>query len=451
MTSAVNAAPEVGAGAPDGELVARVQRRTVRTLLASQLFGSVGVAMAFAVSALAATALAHSATRAGVAQGISAIGTIVATLVLAKLTVRSGRRPALSLGYLIAAVGGVVCVIAIAQRHFVAFVVGSALFAVASATNLQARFAAVDLARAGRISTNVSLVVWMATVGAVLGPQLATAGGYLARGVDLPPWAGAYALSALAFLVAAVILAVFLRPDPLRLALSLTYAEARRRDPASPRPEGAPTRTPAGLREGIAAIRSSATAMIALGAAAVGQAVMIGLMIWTPLHMADSGQGWIGVVLSGHLLGMYAFAPLLGWLADRVGKLLMVACGCLLMMVSLALAGMATGQQHILLLVALWLLGVAWALLLITGSGLFTEHIAPSHRAAAQGVFDGVVWTATAIANAVTGWLLDVAGYTLLCVGGMVAVALPATVVWLRFFARAHRKPLQGDTASGEG
>ncbi|HEY8534030.1 MAG TPA: MFS transporter [Micromonospora sp.] len=342
------------------------------------------------------------------------------------------------MGYGIAAAGGLICVVAITGQHFLAFVAGSALFAVASATNLQARFAASDLARLGRVSTSMSLVVGMSTVGAVLGPQCATLGAEFARRVDIPPWAGAYALGAVSFLTATVIVGWGLRPDPLRFALAL--ARAASQTGGSDEADASRGR-PAGLRDGLAAIRASGIATLALVTAGVGHAVMIGLMTWTPLHMADSGQAWIGVVLSGHLLGMYAFAPVLGWLADRVGKLVMVGCGCILMVVSLAVASVTTGQQHEVLLVALGLLGLSWAMLFITGSGLFTEHIAPHRRAAAQGLFDAVVWAAAAAAQAVTGWLMDAVGYGWLCICGIATVAIPTVGVWVRYAASRVSSP----------
>ena len=63
-----------------------------------------------------------------------------------------------------------------------------------------------------------------------------------------------------------------------------------------------------------------------LGAAIVvlagAHAAMIMVMVMTPLHMEHGGAELeiIGVVISVHVLGMFAFAPVVGFLADRVGR-----------------------------------------------------------------------------------------------------------------------------------
>ena len=49
---------------------------------------------------------------------------------------------------------------------------------------------------------------------------------------------------------------------------------------------------------------------------------MVLIMTMTPLHMVEHGHdlGAVGLVLSAHTLGMFAFSPLSGWLSDRFGR-----------------------------------------------------------------------------------------------------------------------------------
>lgn len=410
--------------------VARVRVKTVITLLLSQVCGSVGVSMAFTISSLVAISLSHSATKAGVAQGVSTVGTVAATLLLAKITSQYGRRPGLTLGYLIAAGGAVICALAIARGSFLIFVIGGALFAVGSATNFQARFAASDLAVAGRSATGISLVVWMSTAGAIIGPNLAALGGHVAAWVQVPAWSAAYGLGGLLFLLAATAVVTWLRPDPLLLA--------RRLDPD----RAQLTSRRHGLREGARAIAASGTARFALGAAAASQAAMIAVMTWTPVHMSHAGSDTeaIGLVLSGHLVGMYALSPLLGWLSDRYGTLPMVAVGGIVMITALVLASRAGGMAHVQLGAALWLLGLSWALMFISGSGLFTESVAPAARAAAQGIFDLVVWTSTGVAGLLGGWIVDIRGFAWLSVGAAILIAAPTVAGWLHLITSVRAR-----------
>ena len=92
---------------------------------------------------------------------------------------------------------------------------GSTLFGSGTATNLQARYAATDLAVASTRARALATVVWATTVGVVLGPNLTGPGGDLARTVGLPPLAGPVLFSVAAFAAAGLILMVGLRPDPL--------------------------------------------------------------------------------------------------------------------------------------------------------------------------------------------------------------------------------------------
>ena len=60
----------------------------------------------------------------------------------------------------------------------------------------------------------------------------------------------------------------------------------------------------------------------ALLAAAVGQMTMLGVMgvTATTLDHAHHGGTTISLVISSHIAGMFAFAPLIGWWMDRVGR-----------------------------------------------------------------------------------------------------------------------------------
>ena len=66
-------------------------------------------------------------------------------------------------------------------------------------------------------------------------------------------------------------------------------------------------------------------------------AAMIMVMVMTPLHMAHGGADLeiIGVVISVHVLGMFAFAPVAGIVTDRVGRAPAAMAGATLLLVAL--------------------------------------------------------------------------------------------------------------------
>ncbi|MCC2307304.1 MFS transporter [Cellulomonas chengniuliangii] len=417
------------------------QRRTLTTLSVSQVFGSIGVGVGFAVSALVATSLSSSPAQAGLLQGLSVVGTVAATILLARVSASRGRRPGLAIGYVVAAAGALVAVVGITSHQFLVFLVGGALFSVANATTLQSRFAAADLAPPHGRAAGIALVLWMSTVGAVVGPNLATWGGDVLarRGID--PWAGAYVTAAVAFALAGLVIAVRLRPDPLLLART-----AFEHDP------GAEAAAPQGqqLRSGARAIARSQQARLALTAMAVAHAAMIGVMAWTPVHMAGSmagsahlhgahaggtsSQAAIGYVLSAHLAGMYAFSPVMGWAARRLGERTVVVLGLGLTIVSVAGIAQLPGSAGLGLGIGLAGLGIGWSAVLVAGSSLLTSSVAIEQRAASQGVADSAVWVASGLSQVASGWVLGTFGYAWLAVAFLVLVA-PVTL-WAATGAR---------------
>src|SRR5699024_10463952 len=103
------------AGAPVGA----VQRRTIWTLSSAQVVGGIGNGAAISVGALLIKDVSGSSTWAGLATTMLTLGAALTALPLAALAARHGRRPGLTLGWLIAVVGAVV-VIAGAQADSLA-------------------------------------------------------------------------------------------------------------------------------------------------------------------------------------------------------------------------------------------------------------------------------------------------------------------------------------------
>lgn len=89
------------------------------------------------------------------------------------------------------------------------------VYGAGTATNLQARYAGADLAAAAHRG---GAVLGATTLGGVVGPNLAAPTGELARVLGIPYLAGPFLLAAVAYGLVAVVLAIWLRPDPLLLA-----------------------------------------------------------------------------------------------------------------------------------------------------------------------------------------------------------------------------------------
>lgn len=413
MTAVERAAPSP----VDAASLPALRRRTSAVLIVSQILGGLGVATGIALATVLARQVSGTEALSGLAPTATVAGTAVLSMPMAALMSRRGRRPGLVLAYLLGALGAGVVVAAARAGDFPLLLCGMAAFGAASSANLQARFAAADLAEPHRRARAISNVVWATTIGAVLGPNIAAPAGRSAAGLGIPAAAGPFLWAAGIFVVAAVLVAVLLRPDPLLTACALAPEEER-----SPRARS--------LRAGLTAVAASPRARLALVTVAVSHTAMVSVMSMTPLDLAHHGAGidLIGLVISGHIAGMYAFAPLMGRLADRVGRLSVAGLAAGLLAVALFLAGTA-GDSHGQTAAGLFVLGLGWSAGLVSGSALLTDSVPPSARAAAQGLSDLAMNTSAGVGGAIAGLVVAQASYAWLNASAAILLLPPAALV----------------------
>ena len=400
---------------------AAAQRRTVRTLVVAQVLGSLGVGAAVSVGSLLAEDLARSAAWAGTAATMTTLGAALWALPLARLAGRRGRRPALALGRALAAAGALLAIAAAQAGTFALLVPAFLLMGAGNAANLQSRFAATDLSEAVGAGRALAIVVWATTIGAVAGPNLTSPGAAVAGTLGIPDLAGPFVFTAAAGALAAVALVVALRPDPLLLARA-TLAEAG--DGAgteTPRPAGAPRPWPA--------IVASPGAQLALVAILGAHAVMLAVMAMTPVHMSDSGSSLtlVGLTISLHIAGMFAFSPLVGIAADRWGRIPVLVLGQGLLLAATATCA-AAGDTMGLVTAGLVLLGLGWSCSLVAGSTLLGESVALDARPAVQGLSDLLMNLAGAGSAALAGVVLTATSFAGL---NLLAALLCAPVILL--------------------
>ena len=409
---------------------AGVQRRTLSVLSAGVALGGLGVTVGLTVGGLLARDVAGSDAAAGLGLTASVLGAAVIAVPLARVSDRAGRRAGLALGYGIALVGALLVVAAAALSSLPVLLAGLFLFGAATTSGLQARYAAADLAEPERRGRALSLVVWATTVGSVLGPNLVGPGDALGRALGLPALGGAFLLPIVVFAVVALGALALLRPDPLLLARRLAAVDGPA--PLGPR---------LGTREALAAVWATPGGRLGLSAVVVSHAVMVGLMVMTPVHMGaghldDGGAGAavttlrvIGLVISVHVAGMYLFSPVVGWLADRAGRSTTVALGGGLLLLAALVAGTAPSGAAVQLGIGLFLLGLGWSCGLVAGSTMVTEAVSADVRPTAQGATDLLMGLGAAVAGAVGGPLLALGGFGLVAVVAA-ALVVPLVVVW---------------------
>ncbi|MFE3943055.1 MFS transporter, partial [Streptomyces sp. NPDC059118] len=383
-----------------------LRRRTSAVLIGSQILGGLGVPIGIALAPVLATEVSGSEALSGLAPTASVTGTALLSLPLAALMTSRGRRPGLVLAYVIGALGAGLVVLSTLVESFPLLLLGMAGFGAGSSANLQARFAAADLAEPDRRGRAISTVIWATTIGSVLGPNIAAPVGHLFRGTAISEKAGPFVFAAGIFVLAAVVVGALLRPDPLLTARAL-----------APQGDGSPAGR--SLRAGVAAVRASPMARLALVTVAVSHTAMVSIMVMTPVDLGHHGAGLqlIGLVISGHIAGMYAFSPVMGWLSDRFGRLAVIGLAVGLLSCAALLAGTA-GPSHGQTAAGLFTLGLGWSAGLVAGSALLTDSVPQAARAAVQGLSDLTMNTAAGIGGAVAGVVVAQAGYGWLNVAG---------------------------------
>jgi MFS family permease len=388
-----------------------LQEKTVKVLATAQVLNGVGVSGTVAAGSLLVASITNSETLAGLAQTSSVLGAAALALPLARLTSRGGRRLALSVGLVAGVIGSLLAIFGGSRENIYLMLTGTFLVGAASAAGYQARFAAIDLATDEKRAKQLSFVVWGSTIGAVSGPNLMEPSGNLAESLGLPRLTGPYLISAVTLALAVLVIQLFLRPDP--------YLTAAKDSGAANLPR---VKTKVALKH----IRSSARALFAITSIAIGHIAMVAVMVMTPVHMAhvDVTLTIIGLVISIHVLGMYAFSPLVGALTDRLGRLKVIQIGVAILLSSALISGFARADDAITLGIGLFLLGLGWSCTLIAGSALLTESVSPEFKSASQGASDLVMNLSGASGGAIAGVVIATLSYGWLCLLSAIPVAL---------------------------
>ena len=388
------------------EQLSRLQKRTVKVLAFGQAFGGFGLGATLSVGALLAVELSGTTAWAGAAATLSTLGSAASAIPLANLAYRMGRRVALATGAAIAITGAMSMILATSLRSFPIELLALFLLGAGSAVSLQARFAAADIPVSGPRGKDLSLVVWATTIGAVVGPNLISPGENLGLAIGLPHLAGPFLFTIFAQLTSTLIFWFGLRPDPLLIAKEIAGLPARRINP--------------GFKAAIAVIRERPMAGYAVLTIALSHMVMVSVMSMTPAHLSSGGHSLsdVGLTISLHIAGMYAFAPVFGLLADRIGSVKTIVLGQFIFLAAIGVAGL--GQNNFqMVIVGLFLLGLGWSAATVAGSALLTEVLPTDEKTKVQGFSDSLMNLSGAFGGAISGTIL-----LLFTFGGLNAAAL---------------------------
>ena len=411
---------------------ARVQKRTLAVVVASQILGGAGLAAGVTVGALLAQQMLGSDGLAGLPTALFTLGSALTAYLVGRFSQLWGRRFGLGLGFAAGGLGAVGVVVAAVLSNLPLLFVALFVYGAGTATNLQARYAGTDLARPQQRGTAISIAMVSTTVGAVAGPNLVEPLGRLAVGFGIPALTGPFMLAGLAYLAAGVVLFALLRPDPLLFARRLEAQNTTPSDDSTvdrsiavgerSAPETSVPKPGVGAYVG-------ATIMV------LTQISMVAIMTMTPVHMRDHHHGLseVGLVIGIHIAAMFLPSLITGILVDRVGRTQMaIAAGVTLLLAGVA-GAFAPSDSLGWLILSLALLGLGWNFGLISGTALVVDGTVPANRARTQGNIDVLIALAGAGGGVMSGVVMAAAGYsTLALAGGVLSLLFIPVLFWAR-------------------
>lgn len=397
--------------------VEKLYKRTLIIVVISQMFGGAGLAAGITVGALLAEQMLGTNAFAGLPAALFTLGSAGAALLVGRVSNRFGRRIGLAAGFVTGGLGAVGIIFAAILNNVFLLFVFLLVYGAGTATNLQARYAGTDLATDKQRGTAVSIAMFTTTFGAVAGPNLVDVMGEFAHSIGVPDLAGPFILAAVAYILAGLVLFIFLRPDPLMTAMKINASKHNAESNDMPKKNYI-------TKKGIAV---GAIIMV------LTQIVMLAIMTMTPVHMGDHGHSLraIGFVIGLHIAAMYLPSPLTGLLVDKIGRSTMAIAAGVTLLASGVVAAFSPGDSLFLVTLSLVLLGLGWNFGLISGTALIVDSAEPSTRAKTQGTVDVFIALGGATGGALSG--IVVAGFSfevLSLVGGILCLLLVPVVIW---------------------
>jgi MFS family permease len=395
--------------------------RVTLGLMMAQSLAQAAYSTAVTVNTLAAAQLSGQKALAGLAGMAVLGGSALAAYPAGYLMTRLGRHVGLTTGAAVAALGAGLAGFGIVRASFLAFLWGLFVLGMGRAALDQSRFAVAEVTPQQRRARAMSLVIWGATVGAVSGPLLAAPASNWALSLGMNTYAGPLLFTSAGYALVGLVLFITLAVDWRALVERATAGSS---------PFAVVSSAPQRRRSFREALRQPAV-FAALMAMACGQAAMVLLMASVSVHMSDHGHdlGDISAVISVHVLGMFAFSPLMGQMADRLGRRTVIVAGALTLMAGCVIAPLSLDTPWIAL--GQFCVGLGWSGCYVAGSALLADALGQAERASLQGANDAVVNVASAAGSLGSGLLLAAMGFTWLSVVGFAVALLPLLVVAL--------------------
>ena len=402
--------------------LSKLARKITWVLFAAQSLASAGFIAAATINPILGAQLADDRSWATLPTAVYLLSGALSASAWGYIMDRIGRRNAIVLSLVIGVLGNTLVLVAIPAASFLLVTLGLILMGITNSAIGLARFAAAEVNAPEQRGRAISTVVFGGVVGSILARVSAVPMGDFAINIGMNELAGAYLATLVLFAIAALIVFFGLRPDPLDLGKEVArlHPELELRPQGELRPIGQILLQPAAL-----------TAVVAM---ALGQVVMVAIMVITSLHMEDHqhARSDIYSVISAHTFGMFFFSVISGRLADKWGRGMVILIGASTLLLSCIIAPIS--PDVLPLGISLFLLGLGWNFCFVGGSALLADQLSPLERSRTQGTSDLLVGLDSAVISLSSGFIFVAAGYTVIAIiaGVLALVPLIMSLAFLR-------------------
>ncbi len=360
---------------------AGLHRNVSLLFLAQPLIMAVAPLMVF-IGGIIAKPMAPNLSLVTLPLTVMIVGVAVATIPVAMLAKRYGRRIASMIGFLATVFGGFIGLLSIVNQLFYGFVLASFIMGFSGAFSLQLRFAAIEsLNDSSDIPKAISLLMLTGIFAALIGPELA----FLTKNIipGMPAYTGTFIGLMLLALIAIGVISKF-EPPP-----EVSDTEDQR------------------LSRPLSTIMRQPVFIVAIVSAALGFGLMSFVMTATPLSMHQlhnhslEHTKW---VIQSHVAAMYLPSLLTVWLGKRVPTKYFLLVGTLMFIGVVIVA--SQGHELLHYWWALILLGIGWNFLFYAGTTLLPLSYEPHERYRVQAVNDFSIFTFQGLSSLMAGWVL---------------------------------------------
>jgi MFS family permease len=365
------------------------------------------------------TAIGGSTTLAGLGTALMWGGRLATTYKMGSLMDRVGRMPVIMSGMALMASTAAAAAISTVQTLMAAYLAVLIVFGVGRGMADYSRIAAGDMLPQERRGLGTGVLLSGSLVGTLAAtPVVAT----------VYAWAGEGNLAAIYYAVIPFALAGFVaafavRPDPLEIGRR--YVERRDVD------IGQSTHGARSMR-----VLMTPAMVFAYVSSAISTGVMVAFMSLGSLilHMHHVNIAVISLVVTIHVIGMYAFSIPLGKASDILGRVPVTAAGVVVCAVGAFIS--AVGVSLTVVTIGMFLIGVGWSAATVGSIALISDETEPSVRGKALGFNDTAIAFASLATPLIASAVLEKLGAVALGLTGL-ASAIPTLFLIIGLRRRA--------------